>query len=431
MCAVSTVVPTSDPGAAYGAGSIELVDRQVLDPALDEPTDDNEATRAIWSRIRQDPRLDSASWELMAAGQARCDDGYLYLTLVLRDTGEPGWAAGVQRVTAGDGPTDLAGITTDGSTVAVRSEATDLVPGTTVEDIYTYDVATQALTATGVEPTDDFGGGAVATADGSTVFYADSGVDDETGPGSFIGALDLPTGTTSMRTPLTSTPRDVLSTSADGSVLAVQEYGAGGSYLYLSVVGQGLTGVGDLDSFTYAVSVSDDGAHVARVGNEASIFERATASTTSVRSDCISDNPSASGTSLSADGGFLAFSCLDLAGDGDNLEDVFVWDRSAGRSTWVTSDLDGRRSIGAPSVSDDGRFVAFAYERPTSPSGGATYLWDRTTGRSMLIATVAATEVALSGDGGTVAFTAVAPDQTDPSIADLYVWDNPAGDRLR
>ena len=236
----------------------------------------------------------------------------------------------------------------------------------------------------------------------------------------------MATGTTSTRTPLISTPRNVLSTSADGSVLAFQEYGAGGSGLYLSVAGQGLTGVGDLDFFTYAVSVSDDGAHVARVGSEASIFERATTSTTSVRPDCISDNPSASGTSLSADGGFLAFSCLDLTGDGDNQQDVFVWDRSTGRSKLLTSDTDGRESIGAPSISDDGRFVAFAYERPTSPSGGATYLWDRTTGRSTLIVTVAATEVAVSGDGGTVAFTAVAPDQTDPSIADLYVWDNPA-----
>lgn len=354
----------------------------------------------------------------MAAGQARCDDGYLYMTLVLRSDGIVAWAPGVQRITAGDATVRFGGISTDGTTVALSSRATDLVPGTTDPDVYLYDIPADALTATGLEPVDDVPYDVVLTPDGTTVFYSDDfpvlvDPDLDVDPG--IGQYDVATGTTSVRVGPFFHSTQPLSASADGSVLAYRELGAGSNEFYLSLPGQQTQCLGSADFFTYAVSVSDDGRYVSRVGGGAEVTDRTTSTTTAVDDGCYSEAGLSSGSGLSADGHYLAYSCAELK----------VWDRTTRRATAITSTEDGRQVLGAPSISDDGRFVAFSYQLPTSPSGAGTYLWDRTTGHFALIATVAA-DVAVSGDGSTVAFTAIAPEQTDPRITDLYTWDNPA-----
>ena len=421
-CDAGAVLHSPDPEAAYGPGSVELADRQALDPARDAPDDDHAATRAIWRRISADPRLDAATWDAMGVGQARCADGFLYLTVVLRDDGPPQWAPGVRRVTAGNGPTTLGGITTDGTTVAVRSEATDLVPGTTVGDIYFYDLTTETLTPTGVEPDTASSSGLVLTPDGSTAFFGDR-LDPVDGAGPVIGALDLASGTTSVRVaPPGNRDAAPQSASADGGVLAYTWFTDQFGLLLSLDTEAGREGDFDVNSFNTSVSVSDDGRYVALAGGGVEVYDRTTQASSSVDGSCISET-SRDGSSLSADGRYLAYSCYSAFGVDDET-DLFVWDRTTGRSERITPDGDDGIAVTDGSISDDGRFVAYSYVRFGARAGAGTYLWDRTTGRSTLIAPVRSLPT-VSGDGSVVAFTAAAPDQADASITDLYVWPNP------
>lgn len=426
-CDAGQVLTSPDPDATYGPGSIELTDRKLLDPAVDPPQDDYQATATIWNRFRTDPRLDATTWNRMAAGEKRCADGYLYMTLVLQSDGVPGFAPGVQRVTSGNAMSTLGGITTDGSTVAIRSQATDLAPGTTVEDIYLYDVATDTLHPTGVEPEPGWPRGIVFTADGSTVLYEEQILDPVEATKYAINALDVGSGSTTPRIDPGSLPVGIVAASSDGDEFVWHQAGGGGPSYYLSAADGNGRGFGSLSGFSFDISVSDDGDHASVVGGDADLYDRTTGAFTKVALACYADGPP-TGTGLSADGRYLAYQCFDQATpaeDTDRRQDVFVWDRTINASTRITSGQDGRRTRGGSSISDDGRFVAFTYDLPTVSSGEGTYVWDRATGLSTLIAPVAS-KVAVSGDGGTVAFAAVAPGQTDPSITDLYVWENPA-----
>ena len=423
-CDAGRVLHSSDPEGTYGSGAVELADRQALDPAREAPDDDHAATRAIWRRFSADALLGQATWDDMGVGQVRCDDGYLYLTVALRDDGLPQWAPGVRRVTAGNGPTYLGGITTDGTTVAVHSRATDLVPGTTVGDIYLYDLTTDTLTPTGVEPEMSWSGGVVLTPDGSTAFYGDR-LDPVARTGPVIRALDVATGTTSIRAALPGTDLPFPeSTSADGSVLAYQWFQEGVGARAVLDTDAGVERDFDVSDFSTAVSVSDDGRYVAVVGAGALIYDRSTQELSPADGSCISEI-SSEGSSLSADGRYLAYSCYPAFGLGSET-DLFVWDRSTGRSQRITPEADDGIARSAGSISDDGRFVAYSYTRYGARPGDGTYLWDRTTGRSTLIAPVWSVPT-VSGDGSVVAFTtAAAPGQTGASSNDLYVWSNPA-----
>jgi Tol biopolymer transport system component len=417
-------VASPDPTATYGPGSIELNERQLLDAARPSPEDDHRATSAMWQRLTTDSRLDTRTWDRVAAGQTRCADGYLYLTVVLQDDGTDGFAPGVIRVTSGNDVTALAGISTDGSTVAVRSRATNLVAGTTVPDLYLYDVAGAQLTATGVQP--DANNGAALSPDGSTLVWDEQQFDDSSliYP---IEALDLATGTRSRRA-TSGSPVAVRTTSGDGASVAYLVYGAGGTDLFLARVGQPVADLGNVSGFSTSVSLSDDGRFLGQVGAGAAVRDLSTATTVAVAGDCYNDPIpfTTNGSGLSGDGRFLAYSCGDRGGDPggafgdtDQANDLYVWDRSDGSSTLITSGADGRRVTSDPSISDDGRFVAFSYERPSTSTPAGTYLWDRTTNRSTRIAPFLS-DVAVSGDGSTVAFTG------SRANTDLYVWDNPA-----
>ena len=75
-----------------------------------------------------------------------------------------------------------------------------------------------------------------------------------------------------------------------------------------------------------------------------------------------------SGTSISADGRFVAFPSISpdlVAGDTNGVADVFVRDRTLGITVRVSVDSSGGESDGDsyfPSISGDGRFVAFSSE---------------------------------------------------------------------
>lgn len=144
----------------------------------------------------------------------------------------------------------------------------------------------------------------------------------------------------------------------------------------VSVPVAGLSGVGASTN----ARVSADGRYVAFQSSasnlvtgdnnaRADIFLRDRSNGTILRVNVLSDgtqanSPSAS-PSVSADGGFVAFSSFasNLVGnDADGSSDVFVWDRDAGAIELISVAIDGSAGNGPsdlPSISENGRYVAF------------------------------------------------------------------------
>jgi Tol biopolymer transport system component len=144
----------------------------------------------------------------------------------------------------------------------------------------------------------------------------------------------------------------------------------------VSVSSAGAEGNGD----SYASSISADGRFVAFHSNASNlvagdgngtsdifVHDRATGKTrrVSVSSAGAQGNGASYNPSISADGRFVAFhsnaSNL-VAGDGNGTTDVFVHDRATGKTRRVSVSSAGAEGNGAsynPSISADGRFVAF------------------------------------------------------------------------
>jgi Tol biopolymer transport system component len=149
--------------------------------------------------------------------------------------------------------------------------------------------------------------------------------------------------------------------------------------------------------------------------------------------------------SISADGQVVAFtsSASDLVpGDGNGTLDVFVHDLRTGRTELVSRDSGGAPADNdsfSPALSADGRFVAFSSLADNLDSrdhnhAPDVYLHDRVTRRTSLISTGSDGRAAdgpsgqpsVSGDGRMVAFTSAAtnldPDDTN-GVADVYLHD--------
>jgi Tol biopolymer transport system component len=100
------------------------------------------------------------------------------------------------------------------------------------------------------------------------------------------------------------------------------------------------------------------------------VHDRVTKKTTrvSVRSSGTEGNDHSEGASISADGRYIAFVSLSsnlVAGDTNDQVDTFVHDRVTKKTTRVNVKSDGKQgeqgSINYPSISADGRYVAFMY----------------------------------------------------------------------
>jgi Tol biopolymer transport system component len=145
-------------------------------------------------------------------------------------------------------------------------------------------------------------------------------------------------------------------------------------------------------------------------------------------------------TQISADGSRVAFVGYDLA---DNANHVFVRDIPSGR-TFIADRVDGTdatdasESVASVTISDDGSRVAFSsssrlvaddtdraldvYVRDLAAN--RTFLVDRATGERGVKAHDGAFEAAISGDGRSVAFSALAGEITpgdDPDRSDIFV----------
>ncbi|MEG4284712.1 calcium-binding protein [Microcoleus sp. A006_D1] len=243
----------------------------------------------------------------------------------------------------------------DGRFVAFSSDAFNLVPGDTnnSRDIFVRNLSTNTTTRVSVDSAgnqgNDFSRAPSISADGRFVaFFSDASnlVPGDTNGSSDFFVRDLLTNTTTR----------------------------------VSVDSAGNQGNGDFSSFSLVPSISADGRFVAfksnafnlvpgDTNNTEDIFVRdlSTNTTTRVSVDSAGnqgiDNSSA--PSISANGRFVAFSSDAsnlVPGDTNGSRDIFVRDLSTNTTTRVSVDSAGNQGKNlsrAPSISANGRFVAF------------------------------------------------------------------------
>jgi Tol biopolymer transport system component len=233
----------------------------------------------------------------------------------------------------------------------------------------------------------------------------------------------------------------------------------------VSVDSAGVEGDGSsgFDGFAHAAALSADGRFVAfasfatnLVANDTNGFvdlfvhDRTTGVTerVSVDSSGAAANGDSGAPSISADGRFVAFKSFAtnlVAGDTNGFADVFVHDRTTGTTERVSVDSAGAQGFGASdlsALSADGRFVAFDSRANlvADDGGGAwdVFVHDRATGTTERVSVSTSGEEghgrsihpSLSADGRIVAFASLAPNLAagDRNRAfDVFVHDRSSG----
>jgi len=323
-------------------------------------------------------------------------------------------------------------LSADGRFVAFRSDATNLVPGDTnrVSDIFVYERQTGTTTRVSVTSTGAQGNGPSGrfdspslSADGRFVAFTSAAsnlVPGDTNGESDVFVHDRQTGTTTR-----------VSVASNGTQGNDDSGGSGGS---------SLSADGRFVAFTSIATNLVPG----DTNDEYDVFvhDRQTGATTrvSVASDGTQGNGISDSPSLSADGRFVAFrsNATNLVpGDTNKANDIFVHDRQTGVTTRESVDSAGRQRSGAccvPSLSADGRFVAFAGnldadESATGePATGGLYVHDRQTGTNTRVSRVGSSP-SLSADGRFVAFMGNlgSPPLGNPGYTDVFVHDRQTG----
>jgi Tol biopolymer transport system component len=372
------------------------------------------------------------------------------------------------------------------------------------QDAFVFDPASGAVVRASVSlggaqascgrPARAAGGGAACSyaasisGDGETVIFAsrapDLVVDDQNGVFDLF-ARDLAAGeTTRVNVASDGSESDDESwpsaaTSRDGRLVAfyslsstfVAEPGCAGVYLrdrqagtttQVSLTASGETDTGCVIWTTGGVSLAGDGATVAYAFRDGgivpgvsdhyvSLFARQMAGAASVLVSASSDGQPSDAASerpeLSADGRTIAFwsdaSNL-VAGDHNGTADVFVRDLAAATTERVSlssAGAEGAGDCGEPSISGDGRFVAFSCARGglvAGDDGGVrhVYVRDRQAGITALVsrppdggaADGDSFAPAISADGRAVAFSSEASNLHGGEAdgrADLLVAPNP------
>ena len=190
-------------------------------------------------------------------------------------------------------------------------------------------------------------------------------------------------------------------------------------------------------------------------GHDVFVHDRQTGQTTrvSVASDGAQGNSVSYWASISADGRFVAFESWagDLvAGDTNDVWDVFVHDRQAGQTTRVSVASDGTQGNSnshLPSISADGRFVAFRSEASNLIEGDTNgdydvFFHDRETGQITLVSVApdgtqgnaASYWPSIDADGRFVAFASRATNLVEGDtngFQDVFVHDGQTGQTTR
>ncbi|MBI4200733.1 MAG: PD40 domain-containing protein, partial [Chloroflexi bacterium] len=255
--------------------------------------------------------------------------------------------AGVQGNTTSNSPS----ISADGRFVAFYSFATNLVAGDTnmVGDIFVHDrqagETTRASVSSGGAQANDSSGEPSISADGRFVAFwsqATNLVPGDTNGTADIFLRDWQGGAT-----------NIVSLSSSG---AQGNGGSGGPSMS--------TDTRFIAFHSYASNlVAGDTNNV----QDVFVHDRQTGATSrvSVSTAVVQGNQASVNPTISADGRFVAFGSYAsnlVAGDTNNVQDVFVHDRQTGETTRAsvsTAGAQGFNASGFPAISVDGRFVAF------------------------------------------------------------------------
>jgi Tol biopolymer transport system component len=334
--------------------------------------------------------------------------------------------------TEGNGWSHRASISADGRYVAFESFASNLVPGDTNgrDDVFVHDRQTGQTTRVSVASDGTQGNGVSATpsisADGRFVVFnstASNLVAGDTNGTNDVFVHDRQTGQTS----LVSVASDGMQGNAGSFAPAIS---GDGRYVVFHSLASNL--VPDDTN-----GMRDVFFHDRQTGqtSRASVASDGTEGNGSSGGLSISEPPS-----ISFNGRYLAFfseaSNL-VPGDTNGKQDIFVHDRQTGQTSRVSVDSHGTQGNGdsfRPSISADGRYVAFHSEASnliTSDTNGMrdVFIYDRQTGQTSRISTASdgtagnnsSLRPSMSADGRYVAFDSLAstlvPNDTNES------WD--------
>jgi Tol biopolymer transport system component len=332
--------------------------------------------------------------------------------------------------TEADGPSNNPSISSDGRYVAFESEATNLVPNDTngVSDIFVRDRDTGQTTRISVDST-----GTQATGQSNNPSIS--------GDGKYIA--------------FRSFASDLVQNDTNGANDIFVHNRITGQTIRVSVDSLGTEG----DSDSNEPSISSDGRYVIFRSLATNLVPPDFVSTYDIYlSDYVSRNTfrisvNSSGDegdgpsqqpSISSKGEHVAFessatNLLQPDPDNNTANDIFVSDSITGRTTRVSVDSQGDEGDGPsynPSISSDGRYVAFESEAtnlvdPDDNNESDIFIHDRATGQTTRIsvdstgaqATGPSHNPSFSGDIRYVAFESEAPLVTDDtnSVSDIYV----------
>lgn len=203
----------------------------------------------------------------------------------------------------------------------------------------------------------------------------------------------------------------------------------------------------DIDRSALSADVSDDGRWVAFVSsavhlvpggtdngyNDLFLLDRQTREIVRVAEG----DDHISGMSISDDGRHIVFTTAasDLLPGADPVQlDVFSWDRTTGTLTRVT---DGNRESAEPTISADGRYIAFSSRATNLVAGDPStvedvFVWDRTTATTQRLTdgTESSYAAVVAPDGSRVAFSSIADDIAPGGTldsADVFIWERAGG----
>jgi Tol biopolymer transport system component len=269
----------------------------------------------------------------------------------------------------GNGLSDWPSISADGRFVAFRSEASNLVTGDTNNgaDVFVHDRQTWVTTRVSV-------GAGGAQANGPSQWLSISG------DGRYVAfvseASNLVAGDTNSRS-------DVFVHDRQAGVTTRVSVAAGGA--------QGNNGSGifpciSADGRYVAFTSFDSNLVAGDTNNRGDVFvhDRQTGVTTrvSVGAGGTQGNDSSGWPSISADGRYVAFDSLAtnlVTGDTNDWQDAFVHDRQTGVTTRVSVGAGGTQGddySNTPTISADGRYVAFQSRASNLVTGDTNYLAD-------------------------------------------------------
>ena len=280
--------------------------------------------------------------------------------------------------TQANGDSSKAVISADGRYVAFESEATNLVSNDTNdhEDIFVHDRQTGITSRVSVNSNGTqgniFSWSPDISSDGRYIVYNSSAtnlVDNDTNNHLDIFVYDQQTGQTS-RVSIASNGMEGNDASSSPDISANGRYVTFQSEATNLVNGDDIYGIDDIF-----------------------VHDRHTGRTTlvSIASNGVKGNDFSSSPTMSADGRYIAFASHAtnlINNDTNEAGDIFVHDRETGQTNRVSITSNGAEfngSSSSPSISADGRYVAFessgsafVHDRQTSQTNRISVAWDGT-----------------------------------------------------